>query len=149
MPYGLAHTPSVFQAFINDVLHNMLVQHVFVFINDRTTSDKVETLNSNCNKLWLLTRDLEIRLNSHKPSVKYVGPFRIIREIHPVIYSLDLLRQYCICCFLFPFWFRLPWLMWFLQMGVSGSTDVRWQSLMCLVVWDRYITQVWYWVTEC
>lgn len=78
MPYGLAHTPSVFQAVINVALHNMPVQHMSVFINDGPSSRKVETLSSNCDTLWLSSRDHAIRLNSHKPRIKYVGLFRKI-----------------------------------------------------------------------
>ena len=34
MPFGLANAPSVFQAFVNDVLRDMLEKFVFVYIDD-------------------------------------------------------------------------------------------------------------------
>lgn len=34
MPYGLANTPSVFQAFFNDVLRDMLGRYMIAFIDD-------------------------------------------------------------------------------------------------------------------
>ncbi len=34
MPFGLANAPAVFQAFINDVLREMLNKCVFVYLDD-------------------------------------------------------------------------------------------------------------------
>lgn len=34
MPYGLATTPSVFQAFINDIIRDMLGKFVIIYIDD-------------------------------------------------------------------------------------------------------------------
>lgn len=34
MPFGLANAPAVFQAFINDVLREMLNRFVFVYLDD-------------------------------------------------------------------------------------------------------------------
>ena len=33
MPYGLANTPSVFQTFLNDILHDMLGRIVITYID--------------------------------------------------------------------------------------------------------------------
>ena len=34
MPFGLTNAPAVFQALINDALHNMLNRFVFVYLDD-------------------------------------------------------------------------------------------------------------------
>ncbi len=44
MPFGLANSPSVFQAFINDVFRDMLNQFVIVYIDDILIyTDSLET----------------------------------------------------------------------------------------------------------
>ncbi|KAI2650775.1 Transposon Tf2-9 polyprotein [Labeo rohita] len=43
---------------------------------------------------WLSTRDLRLRLPSKKLSPRYVGPFRIIRQITPVSFQLELPAEY-------------------------------------------------------
>ncbi|KAL0195693.1 hypothetical protein M9458_009265, partial [Cirrhinus mrigala] len=44
--------------------------------------------------VWLSTRDLRLRLPSKKLSPRYVGPFRIIRQITPVSFKLELPAEY-------------------------------------------------------
>ncbi|KAI2648707.1 Transposon Tf2-6 polyprotein [Labeo rohita] len=43
---------------------------------------------------WLSTRDLRLRLPSKKLSPRYVGPFRIIRQVTPVSFQLELPAEY-------------------------------------------------------
>ncbi len=44
MPFGLANSPSVFQAFVNDIFRDMLSQFVIVYINDILIySDSLDT----------------------------------------------------------------------------------------------------------
>ncbi|KAL0175542.1 hypothetical protein M9458_027872, partial [Cirrhinus mrigala] len=44
--------------------------------------------------VWLSTRDLRLRLPCKKLSPRYVGPFRIIRQITPVSFKLELPPEY-------------------------------------------------------
>ncbi|CAM4735482.1 unnamed protein product [Leuciscus chuanchicus] len=45
-------------------------------------------------RVWLSTRDLKLRLPSRKLSPKYVGPFRILRQINEVTYKIELPLNY-------------------------------------------------------
>ncbi|KAK3572108.1 hypothetical protein QTP86_022187 [Hemibagrus guttatus] len=45
-------------------------------------------------RVWLSTRDLKLRLPSRKLSPRYVGPFKILRQINEVTYQLDLPANY-------------------------------------------------------
>ncbi len=45
-------------------------------------------------QVWLSMRDLKLRLPSRKLSPKYVGPFKIIKQINEVTYQLELPTNY-------------------------------------------------------
>ncbi|KAK3516148.1 hypothetical protein QTP70_005401 [Hemibagrus guttatus] len=45
-------------------------------------------------RVWLSTRDLKLRLPSRKLSPRYVGPFKILRQINEVTYQLELPANY-------------------------------------------------------
>ncbi len=45
-------------------------------------------------KVWLSTRDIQLRLPCKKLAPRYVGPFTIQRQINPVTYQLNLPAQY-------------------------------------------------------
>jgi len=45
-------------------------------------------------RVWLSTRDLKLRLPRRKLSPRYVGPFKILRQINEVTYQLELPANY-------------------------------------------------------
>ncbi len=45
-------------------------------------------------RVWLSTRDIKLRLLSRKPSPRYVGPFKILKQINEVTYQLELPANY-------------------------------------------------------
>lgn len=47
--------------------------------------------------VWLSTHDLRLRLPCRKLSPRYVGLLKILRQINPVSYELDLPLNYRVC----------------------------------------------------
>ncbi len=45
-------------------------------------------------RVWLSTKDIKLRLPSRKLSPRYVGPFKILRQINDVTYQLELPANY-------------------------------------------------------
>ncbi|XP_051529359.1 uncharacterized protein LOC127426532 [Myxocyprinus asiaticus] len=50
-------------------------------------------------RVWLSTRDIKLRLLSRKLSPRYVGPFKIVKQINEVTYQLELPANYRISPF--------------------------------------------------
>ncbi len=50
-------------------------------------------------RVWLSTRDIKLRLPSRKLSPRYVGPFKILKQINEVTYQLELPTNYRISPF--------------------------------------------------
>lgn len=79
MPFGLTNSPAVFQGLVNDVLHDMLNQYVFVYLNDILIFSKGPTEHKQ--HVWVvLTCLLENRLfvkaekcEFHSLSVPFLG----------------------------------------------------------------------------
>ncbi|KAK3525834.1 hypothetical protein QTP70_010905 [Hemibagrus guttatus] len=47
--------------------------------------------------VWLSTRNLRLKLPCRKLSPKFIGPFKIVRQVNPVAYRLRLPASYRIC----------------------------------------------------
>ncbi|KAL0161766.1 hypothetical protein M9458_045491 [Cirrhinus mrigala] len=45
-------------------------------------------------RVWQSTQDLQLRLPSRKLTPRYVGPFKIVKQINPVTYRLELHADY-------------------------------------------------------
>ncbi|XP_022537524.2 uncharacterized protein LOC111195211 [Astyanax mexicanus] len=48
-------------------------------------------------RVWLSTRDFRLSDGNKKLSVKYIGPFKILKKINEVTYRLDLPSHYRVC----------------------------------------------------
>ena len=48
-------------------------------------------------RVWLSTRDFRFSEGSKKLFPKYIGPFKIIKQVNEVTYQLELPRQYRVC----------------------------------------------------
>ncbi len=79
MPFGLVNAPAVFQAFINDVLREMLNQFVFVYLDDilifsRCYQDHVQHVRQVLSQL--LRNNLFVKVEKcvfHVPTVSFLG----------------------------------------------------------------------------
>ncbi|KAK3556677.1 hypothetical protein QTP70_012832 [Hemibagrus guttatus] len=47
--------------------------------------------------MWLSTRNLKLKLPCNKLTPKFIGPFKIVRQVNPICYHLQLPASYCIC----------------------------------------------------
>lgn len=73
-------------------------------------------------KVWLSTRDFKLHLPYRKLSPKYIGPFRILRQINPVTYQL-VASCYDHCSHLSRFQFLARVLVLFARFSVFPCTD--------------------------
>jgi len=78
MPFGLANAPEVFQAFVNDVLREMLNHFVFVYLDDILFSDSLQEHIHHVQQVprKLLENHLFVKLEKcefHVPKVSFLG----------------------------------------------------------------------------
>lgn len=66
--------------------------------------------------MWLAIKDLPLQFDSKKLAPHYIGPFKILRRVNPVLYCLELPRSMNINPFMSP--------------GSNQSSAVHWQSLL-------------------